>query len=156
MQLLLKDPYTLFAYWFITARTQVAVERHYRMKWSELKKAIQLYEIKQADLHHCKLGTSNHVLLHTVESHEGSVYLRPLKPYHSYIADYGFMTATHSFVPLARSTIIHTPYLQTYGELSEQMDHALQAVQLGQSETEALFPSFSSYTLYENREGVRE
>lgn len=126
------------------------------MKWNDFTKAIQLYEIKRTDPPQCKLSTSNPILLNTVESHEGSAYLRPVKPYRSYIADYGIITASHSFVPLARSTIIHTPYLQAHDDPPEQMDTALQAVQLEQLETEALFPSFSSYTLYENREGVRE
>ncbi|WP_174810165.1 DUF4912 domain-containing protein [Paenibacillus alvei] len=155
LQLLLKDPFTLFAYWFITARTQAAVERHYRMGWNEMTKAIQLYEVPRADFPHCKLGASNQVLLHPVESHESSVYLHPVKPNRSYIADYGIIPASQSFVPLARSTFVHTPYLQSYGEFPEQMGVS-QAIHLEQTEAGSPFPSFSSYTLYENREGVCE
>ena len=156
---MVKDPCTLFAYWDISERKRAAAERHYRMSWYEFTKRIRIYAVTdQREL----LSSSVQYLdvnLDHLERDGDSIYIHSIEPGQSYIADYGILNSSLQFIPIARSAAVRTPHnLSSASTDSEQKSTRIVSLssQAPSSDSSSPFEQFSTYTLYPNREGVRE
>lgn len=160
IHLMVKDPYTLFAYWDITDRKRAATEQHYRMSWHRLTKKIRLYAV--TDQQELQSGSVHYfdVNLEHLEQDRDSVYIHSIEPDQSYIADYGILNSSLQFIPVVRSAAIRTPRSLSAASADSEETAAARITSLSaqppSSESSSPFEQFSAYTLYPNREGVRK
>lgn len=155
---MVKDPYTLFTYWYVPKRKRATVERHYQTDWNELTKAVQIYKAEPSTNSEYSPSKYNPVSLHIVELNASSLYIHSVEPSRFYIAEYGIISETQTFVPFVRSEVIQTPYLHslrspTTLQQTVTPSQGMSNIQK-ENEYESPFTTFSSYTLYTNREGV--
>lgn len=149
LQLLVKDPTTLYAYWDVSDRKRWLVAQHYCADWSVMPKIVRLYAMpgNRSD------GTGHRrTYADTNVGDSSSWYFTELLPNCTYIADFGILNVQRQFIPLLRSNIVMTPR-NTEADF-EETDSPDVLSPHGRSiwfqELDgAMFEQFSAYTLYE-------
>ncbi|OPA76818.1 hypothetical protein BVG16_16810 [Paenibacillus selenitireducens] len=156
LHLMVVNPTTMYAYWEISERTIAAVTRHYSTTWNHMPKIIRIYE-NEADFSSIPQDGAKYSDIQVLDA--TSWYFHELTPSRSYTADFGTLNIYGHFIPLIRSNRITTPrnsVLKHAYPDAENQTFTTQPWITPSTTTEhtSPYPQFSTYTVYQPKEGV--
>ncbi|WP_052487242.1 DUF4912 domain-containing protein [Gordoniibacillus kamchatkensis] len=105
---LVRDPYTLYAYWACTGFRRRAAERLLGCRWEEMRHALRVHDVKWLQFEGEQDNWHRELAVHSAGG-KGSTFISALQPDSAYIADFGVKTADGRFVALLRSELARTP-----------------------------------------------
>lgn len=101
LNLLVRDPEWLYAYWEITATVQSEFSRQYGDVWNESIPTLRVYDVTNEDE-----STFYDI---QIQDYADSWYLHVGKPNHTFFVDLGRVLPDGSFYCIARSNVVTTP-----------------------------------------------
>lgn len=106
LQVLPRDPETLFVYWDTTAELKSMVERYFRSGWGELPKALRIYDVNGMKFYGDEANRSWDIEVHESAS---QWFVRGLTPDCTYVVDFGVVTEPNGIFTLMRSASVKLP-----------------------------------------------
>jgi hypothetical protein len=101
VNLLVRDPEWLYAYWEITATAQTDFSRQFGNCWDQSKPLLRVYDVTNAE---------NEVYYDIqIQDYSDSWYIHVGKPNHTFFVDVGRVLPDGSFYCIARSNLVTTP-----------------------------------------------
>lgn len=111
LQVLPRDPETLFVYWDTTAELRGMVERYFSSGWGELRKALRIYDVNGMKFYGDEANRSWDIEVHGSAS---QWFVRGLSPDCTYIVDFGIVTEPNGIFTLMRSTGVKLPPVRPF------------------------------------------
>ncbi|WP_274649378.1 DUF4912 domain-containing protein [Paenibacillus humicola] len=106
LQLLVRDPHTLFVYWEIGNRKRWLAAQHFGCDWHVLPKVLRIYDVTGV---YFNGGNSNGYFDIETTPEANSWYILGVHAAATYTVDFGTYTWNRQFVPLLRSNFAATP-----------------------------------------------
>ena len=101
LNLLVRDPEWLYAYWEITATAQTEFSRQFGDAWNISKPTLRVYDVSDGD--------ENGYYDIQIQDYADSWYIHVGKPNHSFFVDLGRVLPDGRFYCIARSNLVTTP-----------------------------------------------
>ncbi|PTX55354.1 uncharacterized protein DUF4912 [Melghirimyces profundicolus] len=104
--LMVKDPWTLFAYWTVEEWRKGMVGEHFETEWGGLPFSLRLHQVNDPEY-----NGENARFTSTADVHPGRDrwYFRGVEPGRRYLAEFGTWTIHGEFFAILRSNVTETP-----------------------------------------------